>query len=633
MAFARTVWKLLVAIKDGLVLLAMLLFFGLLYLVMTARPNVAAVQNGALLLDLNGAIVEEPAEPQPLQLLVGGDAPTRQYAARDIVRALRTAAADSRITAVVLDLSEFTGAGQVTLHDVGQALDAVRAAHKPVLTFAALYDDNGIQLASHATEVWVDPMGGAVPTGPGGTHLYFAPLLQKLGIEAHVYRVGTFKSAVEPYIRADMSPAARENYQALYGALWESWKEDVTRARPRINLAMTIGDPAGWLRASGGDGAKAALAAGLVDRIGDRAQFGDRVAALVGKSTTSTRPGSFADTTLKTWLAANPPATPGKAIGVITVAGEMVPGKAGPGTAGGERIARLLDDGLDNNYAALVVRVDSPGGAVVAGEQIRNAIARYKAKNIPVVVSMGNLAASGGYWVTTPGERVFAEPATITGSIGVFGILPSFEKGLAKIGVAADGVRTTPLSGQPDPFAGYSQPFSDMVQSEIEFIYGRFLGLVAQARGKTPAQVDQIAQGRVWDGGTARQIGLVDQFGGLDDALAYAAGRAGLKAGQWHAEFMHKPESAFTKLARQIAEQQEGDDDNAATDMTALANRRAALALRGAIADLTRVSSAQGIEAYCLECPVLPGTSEPVDPARAANSPLGLVARLAALIR
>jgi protease-4 len=634
MAFARTVWKLLVALKDLLVLIFMILFFGLLYALMTVRPNIATVRDGALLINLNGAIVEEPDEPQTIQLLTSEDGPTHEYAARDLIRALRVAAVDSRIKAVVLDLSNFTGAGQVSLHDVGAALEAVRAK-KPVLVYGSLLADDGIQLASHASEVWLDPMGGAVPTGPGGTHLYYGPLLDKLGITAHVFRVGTFKSAVEPFIRSGMSPEARENYQGLYGALWQDWKDEVTLARPKANLAMATGDPAAWLRASGGDGAKAALAAGLVDRIGDRVQFGERVAALVGKSSTNPRPGSFANTPLKTWLAANPPDTGGKAIGVVTVAGEMVPGKAGPGTAGGERIARMLDDGLANNYAALVVRVDSPGGAVVAGEQIRTAIERYKAKRIPVVVSMGNLAASGGYWVTTPAERVFAEPATITGSIGVFGILPSFEKGLAKIGVAADGVRSTPLAGQPDPFAGYPQPFTDMVQAEIEHIYARFLSLVGQARGKAPQDVDKIAQGRVWDGGTARQIGLVDQFGGMDDALAYAAARAGLKPGEWHAEYMRKPESKLTQLLRQLVAEESDDDDgesadNAGQDVTALASRRSAMLLARALADVTRISASQGIEAYCLDCPAQPAAAPPMP---RASATLGLLARLAAFTK
>ena len=629
MAFARNIWKLLVAIKDGLVLILMLLFFALLYAALTVRPNVATVADGALLLKIDGAIVEEASEQKPLELLVSGQSPLHEYAARDVVRALRGAASDGHVKAVVLDLSRFTGAGQVHLHDIGEALDTVRAAKKPVLVYAALYDDDGIQLAAHASEVWVDPLGGAIPTGPGGTHLYFGPLLEKLKITPHVYRVGTYKSAVEPYMRGDMSPDARENYQALYGALWENWKADVAKARPKANIALVTGDPVAWIRASGGDAAQAALSAGLVDRIGDAAEFGARVAEIAGKSATSTRPGSFAYTPLDVWLAANPAGASGKAIGVITIAGTMMPGKDGPGTAGGERIGRLLDEGLDKNYAALVVRVDSPGGAVVAGERIRTAIERYRAKKIPVVISMGNVAASGGYWVATAGDHIFAEPSTITGSIGVFAVLPSFERALAGIGVTADGFRTTPLAGQPDPAAGYSQQFSDIVQANVEAIYARFLGLVGKARGKAPADVDKIAQGRVWDGGTARQIGLVDEFGGIDDALAYAAQRAGLKQGGWHAEYMAKPESSLSKLLRGMASKQDADE-GAAQDLTGLASARRSAVLQKAVGDMLRLTRAEGVEAYCSDCPTPPGGGSS---ASTDGATLDLVSRAATFFR
>ena len=243
-------------------------------------------------------------------------------------------------------------------------------------------------------------------------------------------------------------------------------------------------------------------------------------------------PAAFAHSSLRSWLAANPPAEPGRPIGVVTIAGNIVDGEAGPGTAGGERIAKLLDKAQDKDLAALVVRVDSPGGSIFASEQIRAAIERHKARGIPVVVSMANLAASGGYWVSTPATRLFAEPATITGSIGIFAVVPSFERALADYGVTSDGVRTTPLSGQPDPFGGLTPEVSELIQANIENGYARFIGLVGKSRGKSAQQIDAVGQGRVWDGGTARQNGLIDQFGGLDDALAYAARRGRAQAGR-----------------------------------------------------------------------------------------------------
>ena len=244
---------------------------------------------------------------------------------------------------------------------------------------------------------------------------------------------------------------------------------------------------------------------------------------------------------------------------------------------------------------------------------------------------MGNLAASGGYWVTTAADRVFAEPATITGSIGVFAVIPSFEQALAKIGVKADGFRTTPLSGQPDPTAGISPEMASLLQSNVEFIYNRFLALVGAARGKSPAQVDTIAQGRVWDGGTARQLGLVDQFGNLDDALAYAASRAGLKQGDWYANYVQRPESPISRALRQWAERNNPDDDpdtdTSARDWTSLAAQHRMAMMQGSLDDLLRLGRGAGVQAYCAECPVQ-ASATPAD----QTQTLGMLARLVALL-
>jgi protease-4 len=601
MTFAHKVWKLLVAIKDGMALILLLLFFMALYGVLTMRPNVGQVQKGALLLKLDGGIVEEPSSIDPIAALLSQQAPVGEYRARDVVRALRTAAKDDRVTAVVFDLSRFTGGGLVHLQEIGAAMDAVRAAKKPVLTYADLYTDDSTLIAAHSTEAWVNPLGGAFVLGPGGKNLYFGGLLDKLKVTAHVFRVGTYKSAVEPYIRNDLSPASREASAALYGAIWENWKQDVAKARPKANIALATSDPVAWIKASGGDAARAAVAAGLVDRMGDEVAFGQRVAQLVGPNFADSAPGQFAHTTLKTWLAANRPAETGRAIGVVTVAGAIVDGEAGPGTAGGERIAKLLDEAQKKNLAALVVRVDSPGGSITASEQIRKAILRMKARRIPVVVSMANLAASGGYWVSTPADRIFAEPATITGSIGVFAIIPSFERALADWGVTTDGVQTTPLSGQPDPIGGLSPEISGMLQANVENSYGRFLSLVGQARNRTPAEIDAIGQGRVWDGGTARQNGLVDQFGGLDDALAYAAKAANLDS--WHPVFLGQKSDQLTSLLERL---RGGDEDSAppssVRDLAGIVADRQTRLVGQALVEAERLAGARGVQAYCLEC-------------------------------
>jgi protease IV len=629
MLFARKVWKILVAIKDGLVLVFMLLFFVTLFGLLSGRPHTGQVREGALLLALNGAVVEEPAVIDPLQTVLSASAPTREYRARDIVDALNSAAKDDRIKAVVLDLSRFTGGGLVHMEEIGAALDAVRAAKKPVLTNALVYTDDGVMLAAHSSEVWVDPLGGALVAGPGGHNVYFGELLNRLKVTAHVYRVGTYKDFVEPYIGSGQSAPSKEARTALLASIWGEWQANVKAARPKADIARVTSDPEGWIRASGGDMAQAALAAGLVDKLGDQIAFGNRVAELVGADPVDDLPGTFAHTGLTAWLAANQPDTPGRAIGVVTVAGEIVDGKAGPGTAGGDRIARLIDEaGADEDLAALVVRVDSPGGSVLASEAIRSAIARQKAKGLPVAVSMANVAASGGYWVSTPASRIFAEPGTITGSIGIFGIIPSFERALADYGVKGDGVRTTPLSGQPDIITGFTPELEGVLQANIEHGYQRFIGLVAQSRGKTPAQIDEIAQGRVWDGGTARQKGLVDEFGGLDAALAWAAKAAKLEAGDWHPLYLGADADPYASVIERLTA---SDDDEAEPgaqgDLFALAAQRQQEQVGQALDRLGWLLGARGAQAYCMECP-LPNRG--VDPA-ARGGIIAMLARFAGL--
>lgn len=623
MLFARKVWHLLVAIKDGLVLAFMLLFFAGLYLALTARPSAGLVRDGALLVKLDGVVVEEPAEIDPFELLMSGAEPQGEHRARDVARAIRAAAEDSRVKAVVLDLSEFSGGGLVHMQEIGAAMDAVRAAKKPVLTYAGAYMDDGVMLAAHASEAWVDPFGGAIVTGPGGTQPYFGPLLERLKITPHVYKVGTYKDFVEPYIRGEASEPSREARRAIYAAIFEDWKADVQKARPKADLARVTTDPVGWLTASKGDAAQASKAAGLIDRIGDKVAFGERVKELVGADPASTRPGSYAHSSVDTLLAAHPEKSEGKAVAVVTVAGSIVDGKAGPGTAGGDRIARLIDEANAADAAALVLRVDSPGGSVMASEAIRGAVNRFKAKKRPVVVSMANVAASGGYWVSTPADRIFAEPGTITGSIGIFALIPSFERTLADYGVKADGVRTTPLSGQPDVLAGFTPEVNTMIQSSIEHGYARFLGLVAESRKRTPEQIDAVAQGRVWDGGTARQNGLVDQFGNLDDALAFAAQSAKL-GDDWHADFYGRSNNRYASLLERLGGEDEDAEGTRSADLSAVLAQRQEQRVAAAIGSLRWMVGARGAQAYCLECPV----TAPVP----LRQELGWLARVAGLV-
>lgn len=625
MTFARRVWKLLVAVKDGLALVFLLLFFMALFAILSTRPSPAQVREGALLLNLDGYVVEEKQVIDPFEALLTGQQPIAEYQARDVVRALDAAAGDERIKAVVLDLTEFIGGGQVHMQDIGEALDRVKAADKPVLTYAIGYGDDAMMLASHATEVWVEPLGGAIIAGPGGERLYYAGLLDQLNVNARVYKVGTYKSAVEPFSRSDMSPEARENYEALYGALWEEWQAHVKAARPKLQLETVTASPAEWIEEAGGDLGKAALDAGLVDKLGSKIEFGERVAEFAGEDLYDDTPGTFAHTEYDAWLADNAPDTPGDAIGVVTVAGEIVDGDAGPGLAGGDRIAELLNDALDDDLKALVVRVDSPGGSVLASEEIRRAILRHKANDIPIVVSMANVAASGGYWVSTPADRIFAEPESITGSIGIFAMIPTFEGTAADWGVTTDGVRTTALSGQPDLIAGFTPEIDSILQSSIEDGYRQFLTRVAESRNMTPEAVDTIGQGRVWDGGTARQNGLVDQYGGLDEALAYAAEQAGLEEGDWHAQFLGESSASTDSLLRSLLFE-DTQARHAGGDIFGMVARAEQAAQTQMLADLDRLLSVRGMQAYCLECPAQPGSAR-------VSDRTGVLAKIAALLR
>lgn len=622
----KSFWKILVGVKDGMALLFLLIFFWLLFALLNSSPNpAAAARDGALLLRLDGTISEQPAEVDALDALMSTELPEQQTRARDIIRALDLAAKDDRVKAVVLDMERFLGGGQTTLASIGERLDKVKKAGKPVYAYATAYTDDSYQLAAHASEIWVDPMGGALLTGPGGSRLYYKGLLDRLGVDVHIYRVGTFKSAVEPYMRADQSPEAKQALAAVYDEMWGQWRADVAKARPQAQLDALLKDPAGSVEGAKGDLAQLALNAKLVDKLGDKIAFGNFVASKVGKDDKEST-GGFASMPMDALLAANGEDHSGDSIGVVTVAGEIVDGEAGPGSAAGDTIAKLIYDALDHgDLKALVLRVDSPGGSVLASEHIRLALEAAKKKKLPVVVSMANLAASGGYWISTPADVIFAEPSTITGSIGIFGMIPSFEKALGKWGVTADGVKTTPLSGEPNVVGGLSPDFNRSIQAVIEKGYRDFLSRVATARKKTPEQVDAIAQGRVWAGGTARQLGLVDQFGGLDAAMAEAAKRAGLKAGDWHPLYIEpQPDFANSLLGSFIPKRAQA---SAPMDLFAQAAWQQQAMVARAASDLQMLSKVQGAQAWCLECGAF--GSAPVMRAKDESGWLAALARLA----
>ena len=525
MKLVLVVWNLLKGVKDVLVLIFMLLFFGALYAAMSFDPNPARGKGGALLLAFDGPIVDQATEIDPKDVLLGSANFETQYRLDDVLYALDEAVTDDDIKTVVLDLDRFSGAGRVALQNIGERLDRIKAAKKPVLAFATGYYDPTYSLAAHASEIWLDPMGGAFLQGPGGTQPYFKGLIDRFAVNVHVYRVGKYKSFVEPFTLTQQSTEAKAANQALVDVVWEDWKTRIAKARPKAQLAAFINDPAGAVSKSDGSLAQAGLDAGMVDTLGDHNSFNARVAKLAGEDEDSSE--GYKATKIADYIKANPRSKSGESIGIVHVAGAIVDGEASGGSAGGDTVASLIRKALvEADLKALVLRVDSPGGSALASEKIRLALVDAKKAGLPVIVSMGNVAASGGYWVAMAGDKVFAEPSTITGSIGVFGIIPTFENTLGRYGVTGDGVKTTPLSGQPDILGGTSAETDKLLQAGVEDIYKRFLQLVATSRKLPLAKVAEIAQGRVWDGGTARQLGLIDAFGSLDDAVAEAAKRA-----------------------------------------------------------------------------------------------------------
>ncbi len=600
----RFFWRALVGIKDALVLLFMLLFFGILFTLLAGRPNSAAyIGDGALLLRLDGTVSEQPAPADPLAAL-SGNLPLREFRRDDIVRALEAAAGDDRVKAVVLDLDRFMGGGQVALGDIAEALDKVRAARKPVLAYATGYSDDAYQLAAHASEVWTEPGGGGLIAGPGGNRLYYKGLLDNIGINTHIYRVGTYKSFVEPFTRADQSPEAREATNAYLSVLWSRWQDGVRRARPRANLDAMLTDPAAAIRAAGGDSAEAARRAGLVDRIGSRLDFDRRVAEIVG-SEDDARPWDWKRIRLSAYVDAHPIEENGTPIAVIPVVGDIVDGKAPAGTAGGETIAaHILDAVADEDVKAIVLRVDSPGGSVLASERIRTALLQAKARRLPIVVSMANVAASGGFWVSTPADRIFAEPDTITGSIGVFAIIPSFERVLGRYGITSDGVTTTPLSGQPDVTGGTNAAFDALAQASVDNIYARFTNLVATSRHMPVERLRTIAEGRVWAGADARQNGLIDAFGGMPEAMAEAARLARIDPAETYPRYFEDGPDPFSEMLQKWTDDggDEAQDARAPVGWLAQSAWARQAWTSAMIADLQRMVRGGGVEASCLSC-------------------------------
>lgn len=610
-------WRILVGIKDFLVLTLLLVFFiGLSALLSSARPAKGVPDGGALVLAINGALVDQASELSPFDVAGGGR--MAEVQTRDVVRALDRAATDKRIKAVVVDLDGFAGGGQANVSSVADALSRVRRAGKPVHAWATSYGDDAWLLAAASDRIWINPLGDVIVSGPGGSQLYFARALERFQVDINVFRVGTYKSFVEPFVRSSASPEAKAADQALAGSLWASWLADAKRLRPDADVAAYMAQLPQRLGRTGGDGAQAALAAGLVDRIASRDAFEAAMIQLVGDDKLEDW-GRFRGIDLEDYLAATAGQQKrgGDAVGVVYVSGNIVDGEAPRGTAGSATIRAALMEALqeDDDIKALVVRVDSGGGSVTASEEIRAALASAKADGLPVVASFGPVAASGGYWVATAADEIIAQPSSITGSIGVFAILPSFPRALNEIGINSDGVKTTPYSGEPNIVAGLSPQMRTVLQMGVEDVYRRFTRLVGEARKLPVAEVDRVGQGRVWSGTQARQAKLVDGFGDLDTAIAAAARRAGIK-GEVRVVDIEKPDPAWAKALRGLSRNEA--EEQQARDPWGMALQASRLRLLAGVQDLTYLASGQAatMQASCVEC-AMAGSLRPAAAQRA----------------
>lgn len=600
MTIVRGFWRFLVGVKD---VLALLFLLAILFGVLAARQGAAPAHvpdGSALVLDLNGYVVDQAHDPDPFMLLTGGPGRPAEIEAATVIRSIDAAAGDTRITTLVLDLDGFWGAGLANLQSIGEALMRFRKVGKTVHAFASAYLDDGYYLAAYADEVWLNPLGAVLLTGPGGSNLYFKDALDKLAVDVNVFRVGTFKSAVEPYTLTEASPDARQANQALVDNLWETWRSDVGARRANAEVDTYMQQLQSLLAISGGDFAQAALKAGLVDRIGTRSAFGDSLAKTVGRGDED-RPGAFKGIRVADYgrIAISP--RRGDAIGVVYVSGDIIDGEAPSGMAGSDTISRLIEDAMaDERIKALVVRIDSPGGSVTASEQIREALAVAKSQGLPVVASFGPVAASGGYWLATAADEIYAQPSTITGSIGVFAVIPTFQRTLAELGINADGVKSTPYSGAPDVFAGLSPEVSGLLQASVEDIYRRFTHIVGAARKLPAERVDAIGQGRVWDGGTAHQLKLVDHLGGLDEAIVAAAKRAGLDP----AKVAVVDVKVEPPLSLRLLNSMFGSDEGEAAPVDAFTRLASAQHLHGAsmLAQAASIASGPTMQVRCFAC-------------------------------
>jgi protease-4 len=551
--FFRGLWDAL-SFARRLVFNLVFLLILLVFLAALFGGGATLRERSALVLAPHGQLVEQySADPasRAFARMFGEEQPETQL--RDVLRAIDAAARDQRIERLVIRPDALADGGFAALREIGKAIDKFKESGKEVVVYADYMEQKQYYLAAHADEIWLHPAGALLLEGLARYRAYYREGLQdKLGVDVHLFRVGEYKSAAEPYILDAPSPESREADLYWLNDLWQRYLADVGALRKVDPAALQadIDNLAERIKLANGDLAELALQQKLVDKLGTQDEFR---AEMTQRGVADEEEHTFRQVSLDDYLGfidrETLPLDPRPKVAVVVAQGEIVDGDQPPGMVGGLSTAELVRNAReDDEVKALVLRVDSPGGGVFPSEQIRREVELTRESGKPVVVSMGDVAASGGYWISMNADEIWADESTITGSIGIFGLFMTVPDTLAKIGVHVDGVATTRIAGAFDPTRPLDPQVGEVIQNVIDNGYRDFVGKVADARASTPEAIDQVARGRVWSGAQAKERGLVDQLGGLREAIAAAATKANLQDGGYGLKYVEKELSPFEKF-------------------------------------------------------------------------------------
>lgn len=554
-------WNGITRVRRALANILFLLLIVVIYLMYSGGSPEPLPERAALLLNLTGIVVDQQSQVEPLQAVLGEPSPaSHEVLLRDVIQAIEYARDDPAINSMVMELDSLVYIGISKTQEVVRALESFRESGKPIIAVGDYYTQDQYLLASHADSVIVHPLGGVALEGYSSYRNYFREALEKVSVNVHVFRAGEHKSAMEPFMRDDMSPGEKEVTGRWLQILWDQYTSTVEASRKLSAGAVNdyVNNFARRLEDEDGDSAVTALQANLVDKLLNRSAANDYLAELVGARNEE---GVYEAVTFEAYVARKRPvATPvGTAdrIAVITAQGNMLPGEQPAGTIGGDSLAALIRTTAEQDTTkAIVLRINSGGGSMFASEIIRQQILKARAGGIPVVVSMGAVAASGGYYIAAEADQIWATPSTITGSIGVFAAFPTFEQLLQRLGVYTDGVGTTALAGSLRADRPLNPELVAALTSGVEFAYNSFVQIVADGRDLSLEEVDPLAQGRVWSAPDALQAGLVDGVGGLYDAVGAAAALAGVQ--DYQVDYVELPRSAGEVLLQQLADQLAG---------------------------------------------------------------------------